>query len=148
MSVSKIVYQSDNNVFQLQVLGIQTNPRIHVENWDIVCTWTPTDFKTFYESIESAQDAQAQQQILIENDPTRCYLCGKVNDGTGSINGSITLSDGTIRFFCKYCGMTRQAKNIIRAHQQEAEFNNLLPRIASLNGKPYDDRGDYKFPNH
>jgi len=49
MSVSKIVYQSDNNVFQLQVLGIPTNPRIHVENWNIVCTWTPQDIA--FESI-------------------------------------------------------------------------------------------------
>jgi hypothetical protein len=140
MSVSKIVYQSENNVFQLQVLGVQSNPRIHVQQWDIKFTWTPQDFETFCESIEFAQDAQAQQRDIIENDETRCYLCGKVNDGTGSINGSITLSDGTMRFFCKHCGMTKQAKDMIA--------KNSKPRIASLNGIPYDDRGDYKFPSH
>jgi len=105
MSVSKIVYQSDNNVFQLQVLGIPTNPRIHVENWNIVCTWTPQDFKTFCESIESAQDAQAQNQVAIDSNKMSCVVCGNIQEAGRAMGGFIGS-----RIICQLCAIGRKGE--------------------------------------
>ena len=105
MSVSKIVYQSDNNVFQLQVLGVQSNPRIHVQQWDIKFTWTPVDFESFCESIESAQDAQAQNQVAIDSNEMSCVVCGKVQDIGWAMGGFVSG-----RIICQPCAIGRKSE--------------------------------------
>jgi len=138
MSVSKIVYQSENNTFQLQVLGIQSNPRIHVNQWDIVFTWTPKDFESFCESIESAQDAQVQNQVKIDSNERYCAVCGKFQEYGWAMGGFVS---GHV--ICQLCAVGRKGEiNYLKM----IEARNSKPRIVSKSGKPLDDRGDYKFP--
>jgi hypothetical protein len=143
MSVSKIVYQSENNTFQLQVLGVQSNPRIHVDQWDIVFTWTPKDFESFCESIESAQDAQAQQQDIIDSNKMACAVCGKIQEPGWAMGGFVSG-----RVFCQPCAAGRKGEINYLMMLEARQKDGWKPRIASLNGIPYDDRGDYKFPSH
>ena len=115
MSVSKIVYKSENNIFQLQVelAGIIS------DNWEVKFSWTPQEFNRFCETIEFAQDAQFQNQDLIDSDPNRCLVCGKFQASGWGMGGFV--NDHVI---CQPCGAGRRVE--VKQLYMDAENKRIL----------------------